>query len=1123
MLLSSGGSGVLLQVVGSLLSDIKETRNAAEEKLHQLEKQNGFGVELAVTSLKQDIPVPARQMAAIVLKNYVRQHWDSKSSKFVAPPVESTDKQALREILPFGLGDPESKIRTAVSMVMAQIAQWDWPSEWPTLLSILVEYLRGQSTERVKGAIRCLDMFVTGDALKSGAMPTVIDLLFPELLRLFVSPTVYDNEVRVKSLLIIHSCLQWLSISGDSDGKVTSVVFGHNLPTWVAAFAAVLPNNDPSVASSGIKMAAVNVITLLITDFESQIGAYVPQIAPHIWAEFLRTLPLYEFAFVHDTGTQFPPNSLFPGQPQASAISPGLTVLLSKVEVDGESYGLEEYVIALLECLCSIASSSLNGIFKNSINELVHTVIGYMQITSAEVELWCSDLASFIMSNSASSSTLGDVDDNTVRSAAVNLLKTVTEMIPDTKDATWTAINTRLQQSNMMKASRHPHWWKVQEASISALCIVDHIILQVNGVSVTGVLQYLLSDWELSAESMSSPKYRPILFGCSLFCITKFCIHLCIASNSCKSSSNTSINTLICTTYIQLLIGAYMRTVSISLKSGNQILSVFTCKALTMVAQHVQRQLHHHRDEEVESIVLLMFQPVFLQQTVLPSLVSLLDPSYEPELLCVVLQTVLFILEVNKSVAAWCEPTLTRVLVGVWYKHSTNPLITLYMLELFELLCSLTQCHSDLMEQLLPVVLAAMALRGTLWGVARGSTVLLTRLIEAEPQLSPLISHHVKLESPPNTPSPSSSPPLLKPSLSTSPLNPSQLQSTSPPPSPSPPPTPQSAARLFSTLQRAVKLLEDSGDTEVLQAGAGCMRAFIHKIGSSHWNWEGSANCLQSIVNIVAMLLYSRSAGDASAAAAAPLVSSLMLYVSDKLGGVSREMFIAMTKRLPTIKSTENLLPVLGVVGELLFLEASQVMQTFKQIDNNCLQFVATLWVQHHHQFRKIRSPFALKKSILGLAKLFGSFDESLMTSMVEHKCSAGQATKIPLALKLLKILLLEHRMADPDANITLLQDENDTEKGGGEPKDSCDEGAGEVLTPSSEEDDEEESEDEDEDLLYTQDNPIFKIDVKKYLEDMFVAQVRGNTTCGVLRMLFEQLTLHEKNYFVNMLKKLSI
>ncbi|CAL9748742.1 unnamed protein product, partial [Musa acuminata subsp. burmannicoides] len=55
-------------------------------------------------------------LAAVLLKQFIKQHWQEDEENFVHPVVSPEEKAAIRQILPPCLDDSHGKIRTAVSM-----------------------------------------------------------------------------------------------------------------------------------------------------------------------------------------------------------------------------------------------------------------------------------------------------------------------------------------------------------------------------------------------------------------------------------------------------------------------------------------------------------------------------------------------------------------------------------------------------------------------------------------------------------------------------------------------------------------------------------------------------------------------------------------------------------------------------------------------------------------------------------------------------------------------------------------------------------------------------------------------------------------------------------------------
>lgn len=65
-------------------------------------------------------------------------------------------KAAIRQIVPHGLKESISKVRSSVAYAVSAIAYWDWPEEWPELFGILMDALTSGNANAVHGAMRVL-------------------------------------------------------------------------------------------------------------------------------------------------------------------------------------------------------------------------------------------------------------------------------------------------------------------------------------------------------------------------------------------------------------------------------------------------------------------------------------------------------------------------------------------------------------------------------------------------------------------------------------------------------------------------------------------------------------------------------------------------------------------------------------------------------------------------------------------------------------------------------------------------------------------------------------------------------------------------------------------------------
>lgn len=65
-------------------------------------------------------------------------------------------KGVIRELLPSGLRESVSKVRSSVAYAVSAIAHWDWPEAWPQLFSLLMGMLVSGDLRAVHGAMRVL-------------------------------------------------------------------------------------------------------------------------------------------------------------------------------------------------------------------------------------------------------------------------------------------------------------------------------------------------------------------------------------------------------------------------------------------------------------------------------------------------------------------------------------------------------------------------------------------------------------------------------------------------------------------------------------------------------------------------------------------------------------------------------------------------------------------------------------------------------------------------------------------------------------------------------------------------------------------------------------------------------
>ena len=108
-----------LDTMSGLLSPDPGIRKQAEEQVKALEVTDEFGVCLGELVLDTGSGLAVRQLAAVMLKQYIDVHWSSDSDKFRPPETTPAAKNMIRNMLPVGLKESISKVSNTVDQSQA--------------------------------------------------------------------------------------------------------------------------------------------------------------------------------------------------------------------------------------------------------------------------------------------------------------------------------------------------------------------------------------------------------------------------------------------------------------------------------------------------------------------------------------------------------------------------------------------------------------------------------------------------------------------------------------------------------------------------------------------------------------------------------------------------------------------------------------------------------------------------------------------------------------------------------------------------------------------------------------------------------------------------------------------
>ncbi|KAK5165907.1 uncharacterized protein LTR77_008831 [Saxophila tyrrhenica] len=131
----------LVNTLTSAASRDTYLRVTGTAQLRTWEKSAGYYQHLQSAYLDQRLPVEIRYLAIIQLKNGIDKYWRKTASN----AVSKEDKNAIRSrLLSSILNEGENGLAVQNALVIAKIARFEYPHDWPDALTSLTDVLRSQ-------------------------------------------------------------------------------------------------------------------------------------------------------------------------------------------------------------------------------------------------------------------------------------------------------------------------------------------------------------------------------------------------------------------------------------------------------------------------------------------------------------------------------------------------------------------------------------------------------------------------------------------------------------------------------------------------------------------------------------------------------------------------------------------------------------------------------------------------------------------------------------------------------------------------------------------------------------------------------------------------------------------
>ena len=452
MACENGEDNLKQTIIDSLclsLSPHQHDRQKSEDQLKLLEATEKFGGIITDIVNESSAPVEVRQLASVVLKQYVDCHWTKLSEeKFKPPEVTLEAKAYIRQNLPQGLQDSSSKIRTSVAYAISKIASFDWPDTWPELFTILMEALQSMNANLIHGAMRVFAEFV-GD-VSDLQVPHIAPVLLPEMLKIFSQPEVYGVRTSSRAANIFATLAGLIGLMKEFYKGVDKQNLQPFLPDFLKSCVHQLAVPDGPTSDCGHKMEILKALEVLVKNFPKVIAPFIPNILPPIWAMYTQSVDHYVQTTVNCVDT-------------ADDV----------VDEDGEVLSFENLVFSVFEFISALVETpKFKKTVDQSLEEILFFAMEYMQITDEQIHLWSSDPNQFVE----------DEDEETlsysVRISAQYLLLTLCEKFKTAVPKLCNAVAKLKQKGDTLKGQCDENWWKYHETCLLSLGYVESAITE---------------------------------------------------------------------------------------------------------------------------------------------------------------------------------------------------------------------------------------------------------------------------------------------------------------------------------------------------------------------------------------------------------------------------------------------------------------------------------------------------------------------------------------------------------------------------------------------------------------------------------------------------------------------
>lgn len=611
-------------LVGSL-SAATDVRAQSEAQLTALLHAPGFALQLcellfSPSALPADSAAAQRQLACLLLKKLVNSYWvpgvhDGEAeggvpavAYLVPEPEKIQVKQAIVAALQHRLElFPDSKLQTALCLILTAIFERDWPDQWPDILPAILEMIAGQDKLRIEFAIRFLSL--AGGNFSSENCCELVARVFPHLERVYVAPQEFPVGTRSRIVRIVQSCLVMVGIEAQVGSDAARQLLHENIARWISLFLEQLASPVQNVKDYSIKIQILSTLASFVQEWPKEMSDLLPQIMPQLYTLLLSEAEGFEREVV-----------LNPDEEDSGYDSDG----------EGVQIGKSAMVVAAFEFVRSTVhapTKKTRQLILSGLSDFVYVMIGYMQITVNQMEVWQDDPNKYV----------ADEDDESlaynVRNASTDLIVELEAVLG--RKAVASALDAAQKR---LKADTPSNNWRLQEAALLVVgCLASPILdaIKKNATDVAHLLD-LSAFLQTLFKVMNAGSQEIYLRARALWC----------ASRLARGMSPEMLD-------------AFLQ-VAVSGLEQSQVLPVrmYACRAIGAIVKH---DVGKQRLQQASGVIID-------QLTHLAELAT-------DETLHIALETLVVVLQETEAVSPEAASKAVNCFLHHWGQHLNDPLI----------------------------------------------------------------------------------------------------------------------------------------------------------------------------------------------------------------------------------------------------------------------------------------------------------------------------------------------------------------------------------------------------------------------------------------------------------------